>query len=123
MAHPIHGRLLVRASVGRDVSTTVLDMVRSGWSTCPDATRAAIGRELHRFEAGGGLARLGVPVTVVCGDLDRITPLAESSWIASRVPRARLVVAPGAGHQVAWEAPELVASAIADLALPTGDDP
>jgi pimeloyl-ACP methyl ester carboxylesterase len=123
MAHPIHGRLMARASLGREVSIAVLDLVRSGWSSCPDATRAAVGRELQRFDAGSGLAELAVPVTVVCGNLDRITPLAESRWIASRVPGARLVVAPGVGHQIALEAADLLANAIADLALPTGDDP
>ncbi|HWG94216.1 MAG TPA: alpha/beta hydrolase [Mycobacteriales bacterium] len=42
----------------------------------------------------------GVPVTVVCGTHDRLTPLAHSRRIAAVLPDAELVVVPGAGHSV-----------------------
>jgi pimeloyl-ACP methyl ester carboxylesterase len=42
----------------------------------------------------------GIPVTVLCGTHDRLTPLAHSRRIAAELPDAELVVVPGAGHSV-----------------------
>ena len=42
-----------------------------------------------------------VPVTVLCGDSDRLTPLPHSRRMAAEIgPGAELVVVPGAGHSV-----------------------
>ena len=42
-----------------------------------------------------------VPVTVLCGDSDRLTPVAHSRRMAAEIgPTAELVVVPGAGHSV-----------------------
>ncbi|HEX5494020.1 MAG TPA: alpha/beta hydrolase [Mycobacteriales bacterium] len=50
----------------------------------------------------------GVPVLVLVGDRDRLTPAAHSVAIAERLPGADLVVVPGAGHLTILERPELV---------------
>ncbi len=57
-----------------------------------------------------------VPVTVVVGTLDRLTPAAHSRRIAETVgPSAELVVVPGAGHTVNLTRPEVVNSAFLTL--------
>ena len=85
-----------------------------------DATDAALVREVQTmleetpltvtaafyatFLAHDELASLAamrdVPVTVLCGTHDRLTPLAHSRRIAAELPSAELVVVPGAGHSV-----------------------
>ncbi len=51
------------------------------------------------------LARLGCPVLVVASDDDRIFPQPMIEAAAARIPGARLVVIPGAGHSTYFEQP------------------
>ncbi len=47
--------------------------------------------------------RLQMPVLVVCGEQDILTPLHLHRQLANRIPNSRLVQIPGAGHLVAAE--------------------
>jgi 3-oxoadipate enol-lactonase len=51
------------------------------------------------------LADLHMPTLVVVGDEDALTPPGHSRELATRIPGARLVVIPGAGHLTPLEAP------------------
>jgi len=53
------------------------------------------------------------PTLVLCGEVDRITPLEGHREIVGLVPDAELVVAPGCGHLTPIEAPDLVSGALA----------
>lgn len=119
MAHPVHGRIMARGGLGDRPSMAVLDVVRGGWAACPDATRAGVFRDLA-FDHTDLLSTIAVPTVVICGDRDRVTPLAESRLIDELIPGARLTVVPGAGHEVIWEAADVVADAIAELARRPG---
>jgi pimeloyl-ACP methyl ester carboxylesterase len=46
------------------------------------------------------LALRSLPVTILCGTHDRLTPLRHSKAMAEQLPDAELVVVPGAGHSV-----------------------
>ncbi len=50
----------------------------------------------------------GLPVLVLVGAQDRLTPVDHSREIAAALPDAHLVVVEGAGHMVVLERPELV---------------
>lgn len=65
-----------------------------------------------QFDSSGHLAELSMPVLVICGEVDKMTPPSLSKQLASQIPRAKLVVIPGAGHMVMLEQPEAVAKAI-----------
>ena len=56
-----------------------------------------------------------VQVLIVCGDRDRLTSVGHSRKMAARLPHARLVVCPGAGHMVVFEARDRVNAALEDL--------
>lgn len=58
------------------------------------------------------LPTLKVPVLVICGAADLLTPPAVARLIAARIPGAELVVAPEAGHSVYWEEPDLFNRAV-----------
>jgi 2-succinyl-6-hydroxy-2,4-cyclohexadiene-1-carboxylate synthase len=61
--------------------------------------------------AWGRLAELPMPVTVVVGERDaKFAALGER--LSAACPGGRLIVAPGAGHALAIEAPDTVAAAI-----------
>jgi pimeloyl-ACP methyl ester carboxylesterase len=57
-----------------------------------------------------------VPVTVLVGDSDRLTPRSHSDLLVAGIgPSAELVVVPGAGHSVNVTRPAIVDAAIEDL--------
>lgn len=66
-----------------------------------------------RFE---GLSALGgVPVHVLVGERDRLTPPAHAHRLASALPDARLTVAPEAGHMLPLERDSLVSDALTEM--------
>lgn len=69
----------------------------------------------------GALVRLAdVPVLVLCGEHDRLTPLRHTRHLADALPHADLVVAPNAGHLVQLESPALVAESLEKLLARAG---
>ncbi|MEU6000848.1 alpha/beta hydrolase [Streptomyces sp. NPDC047197] len=68
-----------------------------------------------------------LPVLVLAGDKDLVTPSEHSEAIADLLPDAELVLVPDAGHLVMLEHPEVVTDRLADLlgrvgAVPTAAD-
>jgi abhydrolase domain-containing protein 8 len=59
-----------------------------------------------------GLSSLRLPVALVAGDADRLTPPACSEQLARTLPNATLAVLPRCGHQIPLERPQAVADAI-----------
>ncbi|MBU2550495.1 MAG: alpha/beta hydrolase [Proteobacteria bacterium] len=83
----------------------------------PEAMRAdlAAGRS---FDRRADLARIRVPALVLCGDRDRITPPEMSRALADGLPRARLVLLPGAGHMAVIERARDIGRLILDFVDP-----
>ncbi|MGW6056578.1 alpha/beta fold hydrolase [Streptomyces sp. NPDC055189] len=64
-----------------------------------------------------------LPVLVLAGDKDLVTPSEHSEVIADLLPDAELVLVPDAGHLVMLEHPELVTDRLADLLARAGAVP
>jgi pimeloyl-ACP methyl ester carboxylesterase len=73
--------------------------------------RAIIGRADHRAL----LAGLQMPTLVLCGAVDRITPLPLSREAAALIPGARLHILADAGHWTPMEQPDEVAAHLSRL--------
>jgi pimeloyl-ACP methyl ester carboxylesterase len=58
------------------------------------------------------LAGIGVPTTIIVGEADTITPVAEARTMAAAIPDANLVVIGRAGHMSPTEQPEAVTQAL-----------
>ncbi|NEY31363.1 alpha/beta fold hydrolase [Streptomyces sp. PRKS01-65] len=72
----------------------------------------------------GALAHFaGVPVLVLAGTQDMVTPSEHSEAIAGLLPDAELVLVPDAGHLVMLEHPEVVTDRLADLLARAGAVP
>ncbi|MFI0965237.1 alpha/beta fold hydrolase [Streptomyces sp. NPDC021080] len=70
------------------------------------------------------LARFaGLPVLVLAGVKDLVTPSEHSEAIADLLPDAELVLVPDAGHLVMLEHPEVVIDRLADLLVRAGAVP
>jgi pimeloyl-ACP methyl ester carboxylesterase len=59
--------------------------------------------------------QLTIPVLVVWGEVDQITPVRIGERLAREIADAQLKVVPGAGHLLLDDAPEAVGTAIADF--------
>ena len=82
-------------------------------NTTPFETITGFLPALSTLDEYAALAVLGrIPVTVICGTEDKLTPLAHSTAITAAIATARLVTVPGAGHLVVTQAPGSVASAL-----------
>jgi pimeloyl-ACP methyl ester carboxylesterase len=67
----------------------------------------------NRYAALAGLRHCDV--LVLGGDADRLTPFSHAEVIAAELPDAELVRAPGAGHMVMLEQPDLVTGHLVGL--------
>ena len=56
------------------------------------------------FDCSKALPNIKAPTLVLTGDLDRLVSPRNSKFIASHIPGASLIVIPGCGHRMMWEA-------------------
>jgi pimeloyl-ACP methyl ester carboxylesterase len=68
-----------------------------------------------RSDSRPTLATIDVPVLVIVGELDVITPPADAETMVAGLADARLVVLPGAGHLTPIERPREVGEAVLDF--------
>jgi len=71
----------------------------------------ALWRQALQLEPAA-LGALSLPVQVLAGEADRLTPPAGAQLLAQALPNARLTVLPRAGHQLPLEAPAAVVQAV-----------
>ncbi|MEE1772013.1 alpha/beta hydrolase [Streptomyces sp. JV185] len=64
-----------------------------------------------------------MPVLILAGDKDLVTPSSHSETIADHLPDAELVIVPDGGHLVMLEHPETVTDRMADLLVRAGAVP
>jgi 3-oxoadipate enol-lactonase len=83
----------------------------------PDAIDAAIGAMMDRPDSTPDLPRIACATLVLVGELDEITPVADSQATQRAIPRSTLTVVPGAGHLSNLERPEVFNKAIGDFLL------
>lgn len=75
-----------------------------------EAFAASVGDDISTYAA-----QVSVPVLLVGGDRDDITPLVVHHRLASLFPTAQLVLIAGVGHLIHYEAPDQAAQAIEDF--------
>ena len=72
--------------------------------------------ELVRYDLHAVLPALGrIPVLVMVGDRDLITPIAHAEALVAAIPHAELVQVPGAGHLLVLERPREVGEQVWNL--------
>lgn len=78
----------------------------------PAVLAAAIGAMRDRPDSSPLLAGITCPVTVICGEEDVLTPIADSEAMHAAIAGSRLVRLPRAGHLSNLEAPQAFAEAL-----------
>ncbi len=72
-------------------------------------------RALGAMDLRDGLAGIGVPTSIVVGELDGATPPSHAERLAAGISGSVLVVLPGCKHLSALERPDAVAAALAPI--------
>jgi pimeloyl-ACP methyl ester carboxylesterase len=88
-------------------------------NTSPIGIAAALRGMAQRADATGLLPDIDVPTLVVCGQHDVISTVDEMRAIAARIPAARFVEVPKAGHMAPLENPAVVNEAIRTFLIAT----
>ncbi|MDT0434167.1 MULTISPECIES: alpha/beta fold hydrolase [Streptomyces] len=96
----------------RMIESTPIDVVAEFYPAFSDHDKTAA---LARFRE--------LPVLVLAGVKDLVTPSEHSEAIADELPEAELVLVPDAGHLVMLEHPEVVTDRLADLLTRAGAVP
>jgi pimeloyl-ACP methyl ester carboxylesterase len=78
----------------------------------PEGLDGAIHAMMERPDSTPDLARIKVPVLVIVGEEDALTPPADSERIQRATGRSQLVVLPGVGHLSNLEAPDAFSTAL-----------
>ncbi len=97
---------VVRVGFGREASPAHVRFVRDVIATVSPQTRVDTFRAMTGYDLSGALSGVKVPSLVVVGGRDRLVNPAETKLIGQRLPRAKTVVFPDAGHAVFLEANE-----------------
>ncbi len=113
---PLFQRIVRHITLGPGADPGLLAWTSRMVRACPPASRAEWGRVLARLDLAERVPRLDLPVTVIQGSADRLTPPVHARRIARRLPRcAGLVELDGIGHMTPLEAPKAVADALRGL--------
>ncbi|MFJ6657854.1 alpha/beta fold hydrolase [Streptomyces sp. NPDC091377] len=113
---PVARAVLKYATMGAGSAPHRVEVCARIVHACPRRVRAAWSHVLDSLDLDEGVRRLEVPVMVVAGDRDRLTPPVHARAIAAGLPRCvGLVELAGVGHMTPVEAPELVAGCIREL--------
>ena len=120
LTHGRFGPVFVRNTVGRRPALAHLHAVRETFIATPAEARASFLAAMQAMNFEPALATIQVPVTVIAGTHDRLTPLSRSKILVDRLPNAVLEVRPGAGHMLPLEEPDHVAGSIVTAVERTG---
>ena len=96
-------------------AAVVEHMRRMILSTKPEGAILALGALRDRPSSIADLPGIDVPVIVVVGEEDELTPVVHSQTMAAAIPGAELRIVPGSGHVSSLEAPAEVTRALRDL--------
>jgi pimeloyl-ACP methyl ester carboxylesterase len=114
-------RLLLTMAISPHNDTPALRRAVADTSCAAPATTRQDFRACDAFDVMGRLGGIAVPVLVLTGDEDRLTPLKYGVYLSRHLPAATLVTLERAGHLAPLEVPAAVNAAIGDfLARTTG---
>jgi 3-oxoadipate enol-lactonase len=113
---PDLGFTVARLGFGDDPKPSHVELVRNMLLECPPSTRLAAPKSLVGIDFADRLSEVDLPVLVVCGTRDIVTPLAHSELLAEQIRGARLEVLEGGGHMLMLERAETLDRLVIDFA-------
>ncbi|GAA3394704.1 alpha/beta hydrolase [Streptomyces roseoviridis] len=115
---PLSKRILKYATMGPGSAPDRVDACARIVHACPRAVRHGWSRVLAGLDVEADVRELRMPVAVLVGTADRLTPPRHSRALAAALPHCTgLVELAGMGHMTPVEAPEAVTAQIRELTL------
>ncbi|MEV5972568.1 alpha/beta fold hydrolase [Streptomyces sp. NPDC051921] len=115
---PVSKRLLRYGTMGPGAAPDRVDACARIVQACPRGARYGWSQVLAGLDLESEVRELRLPVAVLVGDVDRLTPPVHSRAMAAALPHCTgLVELAGAGHMTPVEAPEAVTAQIRELTL------
>jgi pimeloyl-ACP methyl ester carboxylesterase len=122
-AHPRHQKMVRELLYGADATDEMViagaEIMHASTVRAFAAFYPALGEHDKRTELD---ALRSVPVEILVGDSDKLTPQRHSRQLAEVLPDARLHLVERTGHMLTQERPQLVADAIGRLLSTAADD-
>jgi 3-oxoadipate enol-lactonase len=106
---------LVSSLIGKNPDAAGVERARTAMASCPDATYRRSMEALVTFDMRKNLAHIAVPTLVIAGENDTNAPAPMMERMAARIPGARFVVVPDAGHLANLEQPSAFDAALRDF--------
>ncbi|SOD63493.1 Pimeloyl-ACP methyl ester carboxylesterase [Streptomyces zhaozhouensis] len=114
---PLSRRIIRHITLGPGATPGQLEGVARMVNACPRRARAEWGAVLASLDLSAHVPRLDLPVAVLQGTADRLTPPVHAHRIHGRLSRpAGLTELPGIGHMTPVEVPDTVAEKLGELA-------
>lgn len=114
---PVSSRAVRYVALGPSATPAQVAFCERMILECRRDVRAAYGDTLSRLELTESVASLHLPVTVVSGGRDRLTPPSHSRRLAETLPElADYVEVPEAGHMIPVEAADVLTARVRDIA-------
>lgn len=104
---------MIEFTYGPAASAELLESARRETAAVPPQTFFADFTACNNFDCMEGLTGIELPVLLICGEADRMTPLKYSRYLVEQLPQAELVEVEDSGHMVMLESPQKVNGAIA----------
>ena len=108
-------RLVWGVSLGPKASPAQVAFTEQLVVSAPNSVKASLAPTLSSLHLDGATARLRVPVVVLSGTNDGLTPSRQARRLVEMLPDATLVELPGVGHMSVLEAHEAVTDQIRQL--------
>ncbi len=109
------GFLMAAMGVGERPPAWVIERSQELIGATSPETVMAGARALLRFDIVDELGAIDLPVLIVCGTRDRLTPMKQSELMAERIPGARLARIERAGHVIMLERPDELDTLVLDF--------
>ncbi|WP_395577219.1 alpha/beta fold hydrolase [Streptomyces sp. BK79] len=114
---PLARRILKYGTMGPGSAPHMVEACARIVHACPRGVRHAWSQVLDLLDLDHGVRELRMPVEVVVGTADRLTPPVHARALAAALPHCvGLTELPGLGHMTPVEAPDLVSGKIRALA-------
>lgn len=107
--------LITKWSFSPHANKGMLDQFKQGLSKTRPSVVQGDYEACHNFDASESLSGVAVPVCLICGALDKMTPLRYSEYLAENIQGAEMSVVPRAGHMLMLEQPERLQKTIEDF--------
>lgn len=97
-----------KAAIGSAAGPEVKDLVLASIKKCAPSVTHGDFKACDRFDIREHLEKIDIPTLIICGEEDRLTPVAYSEYLNREIKASKLLVIVEAGHMVMMEKPDPV---------------